>query len=24
MPVFEYDELDNPRSDPAAGRRLYN
>jgi hypothetical protein len=24
MPVFEYDELDNPRSDPATGRRLSN
>ena len=24
MPVFEYDELDNPRSDPATGRRLCN
>ena len=24
MPVFEYDELDNPRSDPVTGRRLYN
>jgi glycogen operon protein len=24
MPVFEYDELDNPRQDPATGARLYN
>jgi glycogen operon protein len=24
LPVFEFDELDNPRDDPAAGRRLYN
>jgi isoamylase len=24
MPVFEFDELDNARSDPATGNRLYN
>jgi isoamylase len=24
MPVCEFDELDNPRTDPATGRRLYN
>ncbi|MBO2448762.1 glycogen debranching protein GlgX [Actinomadura barringtoniae] len=24
LPVFEFDELDNPHSDPAGGRRLYN
>jgi isoamylase len=24
MPVFEFDETDNPRSDPAAGRPLYD
>ncbi|PRX97096.1 glycogen debranching protein GlgX [Allonocardiopsis opalescens] len=24
MPTYEFDELDNPRTDPTTGRRLYN